>query len=173
MIRLSLLALCLLTTGCAVTGKPVVGPQTFSDGGMSFSVPAGWKVTMQGKQGSCGYAFVEAPNEAVVFVKGLPIKKDPGVQKYAQKFSRTANSWTPFGKISSKGFQPFSDKRFGAGVKEPFMITFLGVDVPHTRVYRKKAGTHCVFYILTQVADEDAAAVEPGFRQILNSFSAQ
>lgn len=173
MIRLPLLVLCLLTAGCAVTGKPVTGPQTFDDTSMSFSVPAGWKVTMHGKGGGCGYAFIEAPGEAVAYIKGLPIKKDPGIQKYAKEFSRTANSWTPVGKITGNGFRPFVDSRFGDGMKEAFTITFMGVDVPHTRVYRKKAGPHCVFYILTQVSDEDAASVEPGFRQILNSFSAR
>lgn len=171
MIRLILLAFCLFAAGCAVT--PITGPQTYQDGSMSFSVPANWKVTMYGKGGGCGHAFVEAPGEAVVYIKGLPIKKDPGLQKYAQDFSRTANSWTPVGKISSKGFQRFADSRFGDGLKEPFNIFFLGVDVPHTRYYRKKTGSHCAFYILTQVSDEDAASVEPGFRQILNSFSAK
>ena len=153
--------------------KPITGPQTYQDGTMSFSVPANWKVTVQGKGGGCGYAFVEAPGEGIVFIKGLPLKKDPGIEKYAHEFSRTANSWTPIGKITSKGFRSFIDNPVGAGVKESFTITFLGVDVPHTRVYRKQTGSHCVFYILTQVADEDAAAVEPGFRQILNSFSAK
>ena len=172
MIRLSLLVLCLLTAGCAATSKSITGPHTFQDANMSFSLPAHWKVTMQGKSG-CGYAFIEAPGEAVVYISGVPVKKDPGIQKYARNFSRTANSWTPVGKITSKGFRDFTDKRFDAGVKESFTITFLGVDVPHTRIYRKKAGSQCVFYILTQVADEDAASVEPGFRQILDSFSAK
>jgi hypothetical protein len=151
----------------------VTGPQTYQDGSMSFSLPANWKVTMQGKGGGCGYAFVEAPGEAVVFIKGFPLKKDPGLQKFAKEFSRTANSWTPVGKITSKGFHSFSDKRYGAGLKEPFTITFLGVDVPHARLYRRQAGSHCAFYLLTQVADEDAASVEPGFREILGSFSAK
>lgn len=173
MIRLSLLALCLLATGCAIAPKPITGPQTFKDASMSFSVPADWKVTMHGDGVGCGNAFVEAPGEAVVFIKGLPIKKDPGIQKYARGFSRTASSWTPFGKISSQGFHSFTDKQFGTGMKEPFTVTLLGVEVPHTRVYRKRTGSHCVFYILTQVSDEDAASVESGFQQILNSFSAK
>lgn len=49
MIRLGLLLLCLVSAGCAV--KPLTGPQTYQDGSMSFSVPAGWKVTMHGKGG--------------------------------------------------------------------------------------------------------------------------
>lgn len=172
MIRLSLLILCLLTAGCTMTGTSITGPQAYQNGSMSFSLPANWKVTMQGS-GGCGEAFVEAPGEAVVFIKGIPIKKDPGIHKYAKDFSRSANSWTPVGKITSLGFRDFADKQFGAAVKEPFSIAFMGVDVPHTRIYRKRTGTQCVFYILTQVADEDAASVEPGFRQILNSFSAK
>jgi hypothetical protein len=170
MIRLGLLLL-LFCAGCAVT--PVTGPQTYRDGTMSFSVPANWKVTMYGKNGGCGHAFVEAPGEAVVFIRGFPLKKDPGLAKYAQDSSRTANAWTPIGKITSQGFRSFSDKRYGNGLKENFKITFMGVDVPHTRWYRKATGSECAFYILTQVADEDAASVEPGFRQILNSFSAK
>jgi len=171
MIRLSLLLLCLFAAGCAV--KPLTGPQTYQDGTMSFSVPAHWKVTMYGKSGGCGHAFIEAPGEAVVFIRGIPLKKDPGLPKYAKDFSQTANRWTPVGAITSHGFKNFADKRYDAGLKEPFTITFLGVGVPHTRYYRKVAGSHCAFYLLTQVADEDAAAVEPGFRLILTSFSAK
>jgi hypothetical protein len=171
MIRLSLLVLCLLTAGCALA--PLTGPQTYQDGSMSFSVPAQWKVTMYGRGGGCGHAFVEAPGEAIVYIKGFPLTKDPGLPKYARDFSHTANSWTPLGKITSQGFQNMTDKRFGAGLKEPFTISFRSVEVPHTRIYRKQTGSHCVFYLLTQVADEDAASAEPGFRQILQSFSAK
>lgn len=140
---------------------------------MSFSLPSGWKVTMHGKAGECGHAFVEAPGEAVVFIKGVPAKKDPGLEKFAREFSRTASSWTPVGKITSQGFKGFTDKAYGPALKEPFTIAFLGVNVPHTRFYRKRTGSHCTFYLLTQVADEDAASVEKGFRQILDSFSAR
>ncbi len=171
MTRIALLLVCLLAAGCAVT--PITGPHVYQDTSMSFSVPAGWKVTMHGQSSSCGHAFVEAPGEAVVFIKGVPLKKDPGLEKYAKEFSRTASSWTPVGKITSRGFKGFSDKQYGPALKEPFTIAFLGEDVPHTRFYRKRTGSHCAFYLLTQVADEDAASVENGFRQILDSFSAK
>lgn len=171
MIRLALLVVCLFAAGCAA--PPITGPQTYQDTSMSFSVPAGWKVTIHGKAGECGHAFVEAPGEAVVFIRGVPLKKDPGLEKYAKEFSRSASSWTPVGKITSHGFKTFADKPYGPALKEPFSIAFLGVDVPHTRFYRKRTGSHCAFYLLTQVADEDAASVEKGFRQILGSFSAK
>jgi hypothetical protein len=169
MTRLSLLLICLLAIGCAA--KPLTGSQTYQDGGMSFSVPAGWKVTLSGKNGGCGRAFIEAPGEAVVFIKGVPLAKDPGLTAQAREFSRTANGSTPLGKITGDGFRTFPDNRYGTGLTESFSITFLGTKVPHTRHYRRLAGSHCAFYVLTQVADEDAAAAEAGFREILNSFS--
>lgn len=171
MTRLALSLLAVLLAGCATT--PLTGPQTYKDDSMSFSIPAGWKVTMQGKNGDCSHAFVEAPGEAVVYIKGEPLNRDPGLEKYARDFSRTASSSTPIGKITSKGFQRFSDKHYGPALKEPFSITLFRVEVPHTRVYRKRTGSHCAYYLLTQVADEDAAAVEKGFREILDTFSAR
>jgi hypothetical protein len=171
MTRLALALLALLLAGCATA--PLTGPQTYQDDGMSFSIPAGWKVTMHGKNGDCSYAFIEAPGEAVVFIKGEPLQRDPGLEKYARDFSRTASSSTPVGKISSKGFHRFTDKQYGPALKEPFSITLFGVEVPHTRFYRKRTGSHCAYYLLTQVADEDAAPVEKGFREILGSFSAR
>jgi hypothetical protein len=171
MTRLALLFASLFLAGCAVA--PLTGPQTYQDGSMSFSVPANWKVTMHGEAGGCGHAFVEAPGEAVAFIKGVPLKNDPGIAKYARTFSRTADSRIPVGKITGKRFSSFQDKRYGPAIKEAFTITFQGTQVPHTRTYYRREGSHCAFYLLTQVADEDASEVSGGFSQILNSFAAR
>lgn len=171
MTRIALLFAGLLLAGCTVT--PLTGPQTYQDGGMSFSVPANWKVTMHGKSGGCGHAFVEAPGEAVVFIKGVPLKNDTGIEKYARTFSRSANFWPPLIKITDQKFSSFRDKRYGAAVQESFTATFGSAQVPHTRAYYRSAGSHCAFYLLTQVSDEDAGYVSGGFSQILNSFSAK
>lgn len=170
MTRIALLFAGLLLAGCAVT--PITGPLTYQSGSMSFSLPANWKITMYG-EGGCGHAFVEAPGEAIVYIKGTPLKNDTGIEKYARTLSRTANFWPPFIKITDRTFSSFQDKRYGPAVKETFNATFGKTPVPHTRTYYRRAGSHCAFYLLTQSSDEDAGEVAAGFSQILNSFSAK
>lgn len=162
---------CVVLAGC--TAVPITGPKTYSDEHMSFSVPADWKVTMHGKRGGCGYAFVEAPGEAVVFIKGVPVTQDKGLDQTAAKFSKDASPRVPMLKIKSGGMTAFADKRYGRGLKERVTLTLLNVDVPHTRYYRMWRAEPCVFYIMTQVADEDAVSVESGFREILATFRTQ
>lgn len=157
----------LALAGCAT---PLTGPGTYSDRSMAFSVPANWKVTMSGTPGGCGHAFVEAPGEAVLFIQGVPVSRDRGLEKFARDFSRRANGHVPFGSMQSLGFRSIADRRFGSALEEKATITLLKVTVPHTRVYRRMAGGHCVFYLVTQVADEDAGSVQAGFDEILRTF---
>jgi hypothetical protein len=165
--RLIPIALTLFLLGCA---SPVTGPQTYRDESMSFDIPARWKVTMHSSPGGCGMAFVEAPGEAILSIQGVPTKDDKGLETFAKNFSKEAGGHIPFGKMSSLGFQKFSDPHFGSGLKESVSIALFDVTVPHTRYYRRSSGGSCVFYLVTQVADEDASSVQAGFDEILRTF---
>lgn len=153
--------------GCALA--PMTGPRLYQGGDMTFSLPEAWKITLHGG----GHAFIEAPGEAVVLVRRFPVGQDPGLERFARDFSRSTQAWTPIGRIRSDGFSRPTRSGADSVLRERFTITFAGVDVPHTRTYHRRTGTTGVFYLMTQVADEDAAAAEPGFRQILDSFRAE
>ncbi len=169
MSRVALIFLSLWVAGCATPS--ITGPQVYRDGNLSFSLPAQWKVTTRGQLGSCPHAFVEAPGEAVVSIRGVPKATDPGLERYARDFSRKAAASTPGGKLSDTRFQKFQDSRYGTGLKESFSVTFMGVKIPHTRTYRRMAAGDCTYYLITQVAKENASKTEPGFRELLASFS--
>jgi hypothetical protein len=167
MIRVLVPVLLFVLAGCAT---PRTGPGLYRDRSMTFAIPAGWKVTMSGTPGGCGHACVEAPGEAIVFIQGVPRSRDRGLEKFARDFSRRANGSVPFGAMRSLGFRPVTDPRFGPALEENVTITLLKVTVPHTRGFRRVDGGPCVFYLVTQVADEDAGSVQAGFEEILRTF---
>lgn len=168
MLRAAFLLLCLTLAGCATTS--VTGPQTYSDGGITFFLPAKWKITMQGRTQGCSNAFVEAPGAAVLFIQGLPISQDPGLTKFAADFSPMATPNVSQAKVTAARPVTFSDPRYGTCLREKFTVATSGEKVSHTRTYRALRFDSCVYYLVTQVADEDAAAASRGFDEILRSF---
>lgn len=171
MLRALLLVFCLILAGCATPS--VTGPTTYSDGGITFSLPAKWKLTMNGRQQSCSSALAEAPGSAVVFIQGVPAKQDPGLEKFAADFSPMATPNVSQAKVTASKPVPFKDARYGSALKETFIVTAAGEKVPHTRTYRALKFDGCTYYLVTQVADDEAAAAGKGFSEILSTFKAK
>lgn len=172
MLRAVLLLCGLMLAGCATTRVPT-GPQVYSDGGITFSLPAKWKITMQGRQQTCSYAFVEAPGAAVLFIQGMPHGKDPGVAKFAADFSPMATPNVSQAKVTASKPVAFTDPRYGSALRETFTVATSGEKVPHTRTYRALKFDSCTYYLVTQVADDEAAAARSGFDEIFSTFKAK
>jgi len=156
----------LALTGCATS---VSGPATFRNKTISFAVPARWKASVQAPD----TVFVEDSENAIAIIQGQPANGAPELKTFAANFSRTAARAMPFGSITSHGLQKFTDPSYGPALREKVTISLGRVSVPHTRTYRERAAGPRRYYLLTQVSDQDAPAADPGFREILRTFSAR
>ena len=171
MLRAVILLLVLSLGGCATSS--LTGPQTYSDSGITFALPAKWKITMQGRTQGCSNAFVEAPGAAVLFIQGLPTSQDPGLAKFAADFSPMATPNVSKAKVTASKPLPFKDGRYGTCLRESFSVATSGEKIAHTRTYRALHFDACTYYLVTQVADEEAATANKGFSEIFSTFKAK
>lgn len=165
------LIFCLALAGCATPS--VTGPLTYSDGGITFSLPAKWKLTMNGRERNCSSALAESPDSAVVFIQGIPSHEDRGLEKFAADFAPMATPNVSQAKVTASKPVAFKDTRYGSALREQFTVMTSGEKIPHTRTYRALKFGACTYYLVTQVADDEAATASKGFNEILSTFRAK
>lgn len=169
--RFFALIFCLAVAGCATPS--VTGPATYSDGGITFSLPSKWKLTMNGHQQNCSSALAESPDSAVLFIQGVPTNQDPGLEKFASDFAPMATPNVSQARVTASKPAAFKDSRYGSALRETFTVMAAGEEVPHTRTYRALKFDTCTYYLVTQVANDEAATAAKGFNEILSTFKAK
>lgn len=160
-----------LLGGCTL---PLVGPRTYDDGQISFSLPPGWKVTLRGTRPSGSHAVIESSGgDAVVFIQGMPTASDPGCEAFAEIYARKSLPNLPNIRFTFPERKKISRSGYHPSLREKFSVAQFDEEIPHTRTFHARKTEGHVYYVVTQVADVDAAAVKASFQEILDSFRVQ
>jgi hypothetical protein len=160
----------LLLVGCGERFATTDNPRSYNKAGMGIEYPRNWKVTEDTEQAGIRNLFVETPGNAIVIIQIYSAKDAFGIKAFAQNFARSAQEETAVGNVSVSRFSSVERSNGHETLTEPFSITVLGENVPHTRTYRRKTIDDKVCFIVAQVADEDRSKVTKGFEQIFSSF---
>lgn len=166
----ALISIALLLAGCWETPADISNPQTYDKDGLTFTFPGNWTVTEDVTADQLRYLFVETPGEALVVVQVDSSGHTENLKSFAESFSQRATTETPIGDMAQNEFGPIEKRLAYEVIQEKFSITLLSVEVPHTRIYFRKASGDKTIVIINQAADEDLASVNPGFDQISNSL---
>lgn len=178
------LALGLLLLGGLATQPAQAAPDAiYTKDGVSFQHPAGWKVTEDSvaqDETRLRSIDLEGPGESVVTFMFSPFLKDQVIETFAattakgraesaQSASAVAQQLR-FGTVTTAPITRNVAGRESKGVAQRFVVSMLGQNLPHeARFFKADLGGTTVI-IMTQVADEDAKAVEPGFTMALDSL---
>lgn len=157
----------LLFAGCTL---PLAGPRIYDDGQITFSVPAGWKLTLRGTSPSGSHAVIESPGDAVVFIQGMTKASDPGCEAFAEIYARRSLPNLPNIRFTFPQRNKTSRSGYDRSLEEQFAVAQFEEEIPHTRTFHARDSQTHVYYVVTQAADADAASVKAGFQEILNSF---
>ena len=166
----SIVALCLsfcFLTGCGERKAQVNKPQAYDYQQLAFSYPGNWEVTEDETTEDLRYAFVETPGDAITILQIYEPDFSLSIQEYAENFSTSAREATPYGEVSEGIFTELTSE----SLKETFIITVLGVEVPHERRIVRKAFSGGICFMVFQVAEEDLKKVQPGFQLIERTLS--
>ena len=156
---------------------------TYSKDGVSFEHPAGWKVTEDSvaqDETRLRSIDLEGPDEAVVTFMFSPFLKDQNIEAFAAntaknraesaKNASAVAQQLRFGPVASA---PLTRKVAGQdskGVSQRFEISLQGLKLPHEARFFKANLGETTAIIMTQVADESAKAVEPGFALAIDTL---
>jgi len=157
----------LLLGGCTL---PLAGPRIYDDGQISFSVPAGWKVTLRGTSPAGSHAFIESPGDAVVFIQGMTKANDPGCAAFAEIYARRSLPNLPNIRFTFPDRNKTSRSGYDRSLRERFAVAQFDEEIPHIRTFHARDTDTHVYYVVTQVAEADTASVKAGFQEILDSF---
>lgn len=166
----ALIAIALLLAGCWESPADISKPQAYDKDGLTFTYPGNWTVTEDVAGDQLRYLFVETPGEALVVIQVDSSGQAENLKPFAESFSQRATTETPVGDIAQNEFGPIEKRAGYEAIQEKFSITLLSVEVPHTRIYLRKALEDVTLFIINQAANEDLASVEPGFDQISESL---
>ncbi|MEO1270058.1 MAG: hypothetical protein AAFX99_18375 [Myxococcota bacterium] len=149
----------------------IQNPKTYRKGGLSFSYPGNWTITEDSEDGGIRSVFIETPGDALMTIQVYPEASAQELKDYAKAFSEKSDENMPVIDMGSSDVTPLSDEGGYTRLEETFVVSLLGVDIPHTRMYRKRACGDRVVFVMTQVADEDRDKTEAGFAQVATSFN--
>jgi len=175
MTRIPFLTVALIILGLTLPSRAevtadVASPKTYEKGGVTFNHAGNWKVTEDGKRTLTRYLILETPGEAVVVFQIMPERGAMTIEDFAKEFSKTSSAAIPLVKFGTSNFGTTKPDGRYQTLKETFSITLGGVTLPHTRHYSRLVDDGKVSFIVTQAADEDLKLVEPGFKQVTDSF---
>ncbi len=156
-------------------------PITYSKDGVSFDHPAGWKVTEDvtaQDETRMRSIDLEGPNEAIVTLLFSPFFAGQDLHEFAAGTARRRadalqSNATLKGRVGPMTTAPISRKVAGqnnTGVAQRYVFKMLGQTLPHEARFFKASVGGTTVIIMTQVSDEDAQAVEPGFVMALETL---
>ncbi len=155
---------------------------TYSKDGVSFEHPAGWKVTEDSvaqDETRLRSIDLEGPDESVVTFMLSPFLKGQGIEAFAATTAKNradaANKGAGpqqvrFGPTTSGSITRSVAGQENKGVSQRFDVLMLGQKLPHEARFFKANLGETTAIIMTQVADESAKAVEPGFSMALDTL---
>lgn len=165
------LGLAVVFVGCGGEVADTGNPTAYAKDGLHFQMPGNWRVTEDEEVGTVRYLFVEEPGDALVVVQ-LRLSTDVGdLLTVAKEFAKSAKESTPIGKISASKFGALGTDGEYKTLRERFSISLVGESIPHTRDYRFRTFGDKTCILIAQVADEDRADVEAGFRQVMKTLA--
>jgi len=175
---LAALALFVLAALPTAHAAPAV---TYSKDGVSFDHPAEWKVTedVVAQDGTRLRSIdIEGPDEAVVTLMFSPLLASQDIEKFAATAARNrenaarANTAQQV-RMGASTAAPIARQVAGKdnkGVSQRFVVSLSGQDLPHEARFFKATLGDTTVIVMTQVADENAKAVEPGFVMALGTL---
>ncbi|CAN7595936.1 hypothetical protein ASF11_18870 [Acidovorax sp. Leaf76] len=175
---LTILALLWLAALAPVHAAPAI---SYSKDGVSFEHPEGWKVTedvVAQDETRLRSIDIEGPDEAVVTLMFSPLLAGQDIEKFAATAARNredaarANTAQKV-KMGPATTAPIARPVGGKdtkGVSQRFVVSLLGQDLPHEARFFKATLGGTTVIIMTQVADENARAAEPGFAMALGTL---
>ncbi|MDZ7862974.1 hypothetical protein [Acidovorax sp.] len=180
---LMMMMMALLLAGLAQPALAAPNTTTYSKDGVSFEHPVGWKVTEDSvAQDATRLRSIdlEGPDEAVVTIMLSPFLKDQGIEAFAATIAKgRTDAEKAVGAIAQQlrygpsTTAPITRNVAGQenkGVSQRFVISLLGQKLPHEARFFKAPLEGTTAIIMTQVADESAKAVEPGFTMALDTL---
>lgn len=183
MMMMMMMTMVLLLAGLAQPALAAPNTTTYSKDGVSFEHPAGWKVTEDSvaqDETRLRSIDLEGPDEAVITFMFSPFLKDQGIEAFAATIAKgRTDAEKAVGAIAQQlrygpsTTAPITRNVAGQenkGVSQRFVISLLGQKLPHEARFFKAPLEGTTAIIMTQVADESAKAVEPGFTMALETL---
>lgn len=179
---LSTIALGLLLLAGLVQPAMAAPNTTYSKDGVSFEHPAGWKVTEDSvaqDETRLRSIDLEGPDEAIVTFMFSPFLKDQNIGAFAATTAKNraegakggdGKQQVSFGPSSTAPITRNVAGQENKGVSQRFDVRMLGQKLPHEARFFKASLGGTTAIIMTQVADESAKAVEPGFTMALDTL---
>lgn len=168
-----LVAVLCAATGCNKQHSKIAKnkPHKYEKNGASFEYPKRWKVSDRSHGPGYRNLSIESPYNEIVLIRIMPADSAGSLLEFAREFSRAAERSATGGRIHSSNLDDNTQTYPGQPLlAERFVISRGGVDVPHTRVYRKRVfGDSACFFIHQTPSDlpEDFA---DGFQMIYSTF---
>ncbi len=160
----------LVLVGCGERAAKVSKPQHYEKDGLTFLYPGNWKIDADEMLESIHHLSISTPGDALVVVQFFPLEIASSLEDYARAFSKETAAAVPVGKMTGSKFTPQPDADGYTCLKETCTMELAGQSIPHVRYFRSRdfGGKRC--FLLCQVADEDLADVEDGFKQVASSL---
>ena len=156
-------------------------PVVYAKDGLRFEHPVGWSVTddsVAQDETRLRSVDLEGPNEAVVTLMFSPFLAGQDIAKFAATTARNraVAAKAQQARMGPVTATPLARKVAGqerTGVSQRFVVTMLGHKLPHEARFFKAALDGTTVIVMTQVADEHAAAAEAGFAMALETLRYQ
>lgn len=169
------LLVCFGLTACEQTGNTQSQTQ-YAHMGLSFAMPGNWKVTEDAHEEGFRYIHVETPGDAILTISILEDYEVEFFDEYLSISMDAVIQSMPIGERDRGTLQPVMREINGIqskGMKNQFVASFLGVDVPHVGEYQMILHAGNTIMFMSQTATEDLHKVEAGFDLIFKTFVMQ
>lgn len=143
-------------------------PKSYNQSGLLFSYPGNWK-TQHRTENKTKKIIVESPGNTIVLIMPAPRNYDLTLKQFAEEFSKSANQKTPITSVRWSYLVPKKQNE-NAVITEKLNINLLGVNIPHTRIYRRKILNNKPYFIIAQFSDEDRGKIIKGVNLISRSL---
>lgn len=134
-------------------------PLTFDNDILRFDYPKNWKVDSGGATGGLQYVIIDGPSSTEAIFQIYPKQGAPTLQEFADWFSQEFQQLISFGEIRKISFSE-TTKTIGdlemTGIREQFMLTVFGFEVPHSREYFAYSRGELLFFLVFQISDDGA-----------------
>lgn len=135
-------------------------PLTFDNDILRFDYPENWNVDSGGATGGLQYVSIGGPSSTEVIFQIYPKQGAPTLQEFADWFSREFMQLISFGEIRKISFSETTSKIGDlemTGIREEFMLTVFGFEVPHSREYFAHSGDDLLIFLVFQISDDGAS----------------
>jgi len=148
----------------------------YRDSDISFTLPGNWNITKNVDNGGVRYLIIETSGEAILTLNIFPIEGSRPLKEFMENMVADMTNNFPFGKRNKGAIievETVVDGRIFKGYENQFIVTLLGVEVPHLSYFYYQESDSRVAYLSAQVVLEDIDKVQEGFELTLSSLKLQ